>query len=172
MIKATIISAVSTCTSCFIILSCWNSGFFLHFRVAEYIPPRPLFPKRTDGAQRVSKPSEIHVQLQPHILTSVLWYIIYIDNIVFRYDTLIYRAFRLCTCTMYICLFLACFPCFAVYCYCRNTVICSLSIHVDFVWFQFDWLQCFFPQAVEDFHNQVGSVANLILDEFRYFTIN
>lgn len=22
-------------------------------RVAEYIPPRPLFPKRTDGAQRV-----------------------------------------------------------------------------------------------------------------------
>ena len=23
-------------------------------RVAEYIPPRPLFPKRTNGAQRVS----------------------------------------------------------------------------------------------------------------------
>ena len=23
------------------------------YRVAEYIPPRPLFPKRTDGAQRV-----------------------------------------------------------------------------------------------------------------------
>ena len=23
-------------------------------RVAEYIPPRPMFPKRTDGAQRVS----------------------------------------------------------------------------------------------------------------------
>ena len=24
-------------------------------RVAEYIPPRPLFPKRTDGAQRVNQ---------------------------------------------------------------------------------------------------------------------
>ena len=73
MIKATIINAVSTCISCFIILSCLNS-VFLHFRVAEYIPPRPLFPKRTDGAQRVSKSSEIHVQLQPHILTSVLYW--------------------------------------------------------------------------------------------------
>lgn len=27
--------------------------WFTSFRVAEYIPPRPLFPKRTDGAQRV-----------------------------------------------------------------------------------------------------------------------
>ena len=32
----------------------WHFNCLLFFhRVAEYIPPRPLFPKRTDGAQRV-----------------------------------------------------------------------------------------------------------------------
>ena len=51
-------------------------------RVAEYIPPRPLFPKRTDGAQRVSF-SWIQMFSIFYILQN-LW-LIFISTVKFRW---------------------------------------------------------------------------------------
>lgn len=82
-------------------------------RVREYIPPRPIYPKRTDGAQRVNWP--IHV------------------------DILLRGASNL-KCWYWM-------------------ALCKLTNSKE------SWLEF---QAVTDFHNQVGVVANLILDEYRW----
>ena len=119
--------------------------FFLHFRVAEYIPPRPLFPKRTDGAQRVSKSSEIHVQLQTHIILTIqyldmtLLYIGHSDYVLaqctYAYFCMISMLFTVTVEILNILLNVIC-SLFSVTEEILNillNVICSLSIHVDFV---------------------------------------